>query len=299
MPFDADPKPSATRFRMDDGVELAGDAWGDPAHPPAILLHGGGQTRHAWKRTASVLARHGFFALAVDQRGHGESGWSPDGDYSIDRFAADVRTLAGRFAVKPVLIGASLGGIASLVAEGEADRPLAASLVLVDITPHVDPEGVARIRGFMAAHLEDGFASLEAAADAVAAYLPHRPRPKSLEGLRKNLRCGADGRYRWHYDPAFVRSLDQRTDRARETRLAAAAARLAVPVLLVRGASSELVSETAARDFVARVPGAIYVDVAGAAHMVAGDVNDPFTREVVRFLDRLPSRTAASRRRTR
>jgi pimeloyl-ACP methyl ester carboxylesterase len=290
MPFDADPKPSMTRFRMDDGVELAGDAWGDPAHQPAILLHGGGQTRHAWKRTAHVLARHGFLALAVDLRGHGESGWSPAGDYGIDRFAADVRTLASRFAVKPVLIGASLGGIASLVAEGEAERPLAAALVLVDITPQVDPQGVARVRGFMAAHLEDGFASLEAAADAIASYLPHRPRPRSLEGLRKNLRRGPDGRYRWHYDPAFVHGLDRRTDRAREERLDAAAARLAVPVLLVRGASSELVSEAAARDFVARVPGGAYVDVAGAAHMVAGDVNDPFTREVVRFLDRLPSR---------
>jgi pimeloyl-ACP methyl ester carboxylesterase len=296
MPFDADPKPRVSPFTMDDGVVLAADAWGDPAHPPAVLLHGGGQTRHAWKRTAHLLARHGFFAVAVDLRGHGESGWSPTGDYSIDRFAADVRRIAQQFAAKPVLIGASLGGIASLVAEGEAERSFAASLVLVDITPHVDPEGVARIRGFMATHLADGFASLEEAADAVAAYLPHRPRPRSLEGLRKNLRRGADGRYRWHYDPAFVHSLDHRTDRAREVRLEAAAARLAVPVLLVRGGSSELVSEATARAFVARVPTATYVDVAGAAHMVAGDVNDPFTREVVRFLDRLRSPGAPHRR---
>ena len=273
---------------MSDGIELVGDAWGDPANPPAILLHGGGQTRHAWKRTAHTLARHGFFALDLDLRGHGESGWSPGGDYRIDRFAEDLRTIVATLPAKPILIGASLGGITSLIAEGESERSIAAALVLVDITPRVDAEGVARIRGFMATHLDDGFASLEEAADAIAAYLPHRPRPRSLEGLRKNLRLSADGRYRWHYDPAFVRAMGQRDGGDWERRLSAAARRLRLPVLLVRGASSELVSEETAREFVEQVPGARYVDVKGAAHMVAGDVNDPFTKEVVAFLDQLP-----------
>jgi pimeloyl-ACP methyl ester carboxylesterase len=279
------------RFRMADGVELVADAWGDPARPPAILLHGGGQTRHAWKRTAATLARHGYFALSVDLRGHGDSGWSPDGDYSTDRFAADVRTLAALFARKPVLIGASLGGIASLIAEGEAEHSIAAALVLVDITPRVDPAGVARIRGFMASHIDAGFATLDEAADAITAYLPHRPRPKSLAGLAKNLRLGADGRYRWHYDPAFVHRQDAREDGTREQRLSAAARSLGVPVLLVRGGASELVSEAIAREFVALVPDATYVDVHGAGHMVAGDVNDHFTRAVVQFLDALPDRS--------
>ena len=119
---DVEAGPIERRFRMTDGIELVADAWGDPARPPAILLHGGGQTRHAWKRTAAELERHGYFALSVDLRGHGDSGWSPDGDYRMDRFAGDVRTLAAQFARKPVLIGASLGGIASLIAEGEAER---------------------------------------------------------------------------------------------------------------------------------------------------------------------------------
>jgi pimeloyl-ACP methyl ester carboxylesterase len=274
---------------MADGVELVGDAWGVPDRPPALLLHGGGQTRHAWKRTAAVLAGHGYYAVAIDQRGHGDSGWSPDGNYEIDRFADDARRLATGFARKPVLIGASLGGIASLIAAGEAAAPVAAALVLVDITPRVDPAGVDRIRGFMATHIEDGFATLEEAADAIAAYLPHRPRPKSLNGLSKNLRRGTDGRYRWHYDPAFVRGMPRRTDDDREARLTAAARQLQIPVLLVRGGSSELVSEDIARAFVAQVPNARYVDVHGAAHMVAGDVNDPFTDHVVAFLDGLPS----------
>jgi peroxiredoxin len=275
---------------MDDGVELVADAWGAPDHPPALLLHGGGQTRHAWKRTAAVLAGRGYHAIAVDLRGHGESGWSTDGNYEIDRFAADVRRLAAHFDRKPVLIGASLGGIASLIAAGEAPAPIAAALVLVDITPRVDPAGVDRIRGFMATHIDDGFATLDEAADAIAAYLPHRPRPKSLDGLRKNLRRDTDGRYRWHYDPAFVRGMPRRTDGDREARLTAAGQKLPIPVLLVRGGSSELVSEDIAREFVALMPNARYVDVHGAAHMVAGDVNDPFTEQVVGFLDGLPNR---------
>jgi pimeloyl-ACP methyl ester carboxylesterase len=291
MPARSDMKarPVERRFRTADGVELVADAWGDPTRPPAILLHGGGQTRHAWKRTAAELGRHGYFALSVDLRGHGDSGWSPDGDYPMDRFATDVRTLATQFARKPVLIGASLGGIASLIAEGEAEASIAAALVLVDITPRVDPAGVARIRGFMASHIDTGFATLEEAADAITAYLPHRPRPKSLAGLAKNLRRTADGRYRWHYDPAFVHRQDAHEDAAREQRLSAAAQRLCVPVLLVRGGASELVSDEIAREFVDLVPNASYVDVQGAGHMVAGDVNDHFTRAVVQFLDGLPN----------
>lgn len=281
---------SSTRlqFTMADGVQIAADAWGRPDDPPALLLHGGGQTRHAWKGTAATLAGHGYYAIAADLRGHGESGWSPDGRYPIERFAEDVRTLSAGRRRQPVLIGASLGGIASLVAAGEAAEPIARALVLVDVTPRVDPAGVDRIRGFMAARIDDGFATLEEAADAIAQYLPHRPRPKRLDGLRKNLRLGNDGRFRWHWDPAFVRDISRRTDGDREERMTLAAQRLNAPLLLVRGGSSELVSEEIAREFVAKVPKAHYVDVHGASHMVAGDVNDPFTDQVVAFLDSLP-----------
>lgn len=286
--------PRTTRFIMNDGVGLAADVWGDPGRPAAVLLHGGGQTRHAWKRTAAILAGHGFHTLAVDLRGHGDSGWSPDGDYRIDRFAADVADLCRQLPGRPVLIGASLGGISSLIATGEAPEPIASALVLVDITPKVEQDGVSRIRGFMASHIETGFATLEEAADAIAAYLPHRPRPKSLEGLRKNLRLAENGRYYWHYDPKFVTGIHRRDQGDREARLTACARALRLPVLLVRGGSSELVSEAAARDFLGLVPGARFVDVQGAGHMVAGDLNDPFTDAVVAFLDGLPQERDAA-----
>ncbi len=271
------------RFPTDDGIELAADAWGDPKHPPVIFLHGGGQTRHAWKGTARKLAAHGFHAVAVDLRGHGDSGWSPGGAYSLDRFVRDLRCVAAAFAQPPVVVGASLGGITGLVAEGEGP-PFLAALVLVDVTPTVQFAGVERIRQFMGANADEGFASVEEAAQAVAAYLPHRGRPTSPEGLRKNLRLCPDGRYRWHWDPALLPFSDAELTGSISERLTAAARRLALPVLLVRGGSSELVSQADAGNFLECVPGARHVDIANARHMVAGDDNDRFGAAILEFL---------------
>jgi len=271
---------------------LAADVFGD-AGRPVLLLHGGGQTRHAWRRTAVALARAGWVAYAVDQRGHGDSEWITDGAYAFGDYANDIAAVAAeltrRHGVPPVTIGASLGGIASLLAAGEAVQPIFAALVLVDITPRVDLSGVTKVQGFMRAHARDGFASVEEAADAVAAYLPHRPRPRSNEGLKKNLRLHPDGRWRWHWDPRF---LDGRRpvggDRSEiEARLMAAARRLAIPAMLVRGGASELVQEEHAKEFLALVPHARFADVSGARHMVAGDKNDRFSAAILEFLKSL------------
>jgi len=275
--------PVELRFPTDDHIELAAHAWGQPEHPPVILLHGGGQTRHAWKNTARDLAAHGFYAMAVDLRGHGDSGWSPEGKYNIERFVADLRCVAASCHQPPVLIGASLGGITGLVAEGEGP-PFLAALVLVDVTPTIQHSGVEKIRQFMGAQAVEGFANVEDAADVIAAYLPQRTRPKSLTGLAKNLRRHADGRYRWHWDPALLDFTDQSLTPALSGRLTAAAKGLKCPVLLVRGGASELVSPADAEHFLALVPHARYADISEAGHMVAGDVNDHFGVAVIDFL---------------
>ncbi len=174
----------------------------------ALLLHGGGQTRHAWDKTGLALSRIGWTAIALDQRGHGDSAWIDSAAYSFADYGRDVVAVAGQiatqFGAKPVAIGASLGGIASLASFALTPAPVLAGLVLVDIIPKMDPKGVAHIQGFMRARAREGFASVEEAADAIAAYLPHRPRPRSLAGLAKNLRLHADGRWRWHWDPRFL-----------------------------------------------------------------------------------------------
>jgi pimeloyl-ACP methyl ester carboxylesterase len=284
------------RFVGAQGNTLVGDVFGDRG-PVVLLLHGGGQTRHAWQRTARAIAGAGMTAYAVDQRGHGDSDWIESGAYGFGDYAADAQGLADRLAerhgVRPAVAGASLGGVAALMAEGEAARSgrpaLFSALALVDITPRVDYAGIAKVQGFMRAHTREGFGSVAEAAEAVAAYLPHRPRPRSHEGLRKNLRLHADGRWRWHWDARFLdsRRPDQTYREAREALLADAAKSLKMPVLLVRGTASELVQEDHAKDFLALVPHASYADVAGARHMVAGDQNDQFSSAILEFLNKL------------
>ena len=288
------PLPAAATFKGASGNTLIGEVYGEEG-PPVLLLHGGGQTRHAWKKAGELIARLGRMAYAVDQRGHGDSQWVQDGAYQYEDFAADARTLAdtlaARSGVRPVVVGASLGGMAALIANsGDPNRPEAFSaLVLVDITPRIDSEGVARIQGFMREKLREGFGSIAEAADAVAAYLPHRPKPRSHEGLKKNLRLHPDGRWRWHWDPRFLegnRRIGSGSGEV-ERALVDAARRVTIPTLLVRGASSELVGEEHAKDFLTLVPHARYVDVTGARHMVAGDRNDQFADAIKDFLSEL------------
>ena len=276
-PFDA---PQTIKYKTDAGLNLVADAWGTPDAPPVLLLHGGGQTRHAWGGTARMLASQGRYAVALDMRGHGHSDWAVDGDYYIDAFVADLHSVLCHFTQRPVLVGASLGGITSLLAEGEALESVCAGLVLVDITPRAEPEGVKRIRDFMTSR-PDGFASLDEAADAVAAYLPHRPRPKNLHGLAKNLRLRDNGRYYWHWDPQLMVDNNRRRD---ADRLLNAARALTVPTLLVRGKLSDVVSDATQAEFLEAVPHAKHVDVSGAGHMVAGDQNDAFSKGILEFL---------------
>lgn len=274
---------SRREFRAARGVRLVADAYGATSALPVLLLHGGGQTRHAWRGTAQVLAEAGFYAVSVDLRGHGESDWCEDGNYELDFFADDIRAIAQQLSSAPALVGASLGGLAALICQYR--YALARAVVLVDITPRMEPDGVQRIVGFMRAFPE-GFASIDDAAEVVAAYLPHRPRPSDTSGLAKNLRLGEDGRWRWHWDPRFLSDKPRASRPDYPERINEAARSLEVPTMLVRGRMSEIVSEEGVREFLALVPHAEFVDVEDAAHMVAGDKNDAFCQAVVDFLRR-------------
>ena len=273
-------------FATADGLTLRGDARGDAGAPPVVLLHGGGQTRHAWGGTAQALADAGWRTIAVDQRGHGDSDRSPGGDYSVDLFAADARAIADALDAPPVFVGASLGGLASLLAVGEEPRADAAALILVDVAHRFEPDGAARIANFMHG-APNGFASLDEAAAAVAAYLPHRERPEDNSGLERNLRL-RDGRWHWHWDPQLMppgSSPGERMIRAGILeRAPAAIAALTMPTLLVHGAISDIVSPAIVAEFSELAPRAEIVNVRGAAHMVAGDKNDRFTDAVTDFL---------------
>jgi pimeloyl-ACP methyl ester carboxylesterase len=281
MRMTAAPLEIRTRRFRGDGVEIVADEAGAVGGRTVLLAHGGGQTRRAWGGALQDGAQRGYHMISYDLRGHGESGWAADADYSLAANARDLGRIVEQLGEPPVLVGASLGGLTGLTFAGDGGR--LAALALVDVAPQLEPQGVARISEFMHS-APNGFADLDAAADAVAGYLPHRPRPKDNRGLMKNLRLRDDGRLHWHWDPQMA--MGEQRPLPDAERLRAAARGLTIPVLLVRGRMSDVLSMEGAKDFLGLVPQAEFVDIAGADHMVAGDRNDAFNTAIFDFLDR-------------
>ena len=289
--------PKTLKYNASKQIQITASSFGSARDRPVLLLHGAGQTRHAWHRAAVALANSGWRAISIDARGHGDSTWCPNGDYSIECFISDLKHVTAQLSDEcgqvPAVVGASLGGITALLAQGESDHTLFSALVLVDITPRINSDGVAKILKFMSEH-QHGFGSLQEAGDAVASYQPHRARQrKSNEGLRKNLRL-IDGRFYWHWDPKLLEHVSE-LDTESVDRQRAAARNLSLPVQLVHGQMSEIVSDETANEFLQLVPHASYVNVTNAAHMVAGDSNDVFANAVSKFLGKnLPGAPARS-----
>jgi len=265
-----------------DGLALAVETRGASDAPPVLFAHGFGQTRHAWTRTAEAVAAAGFRAITFDMRGHGDSGHLDGGAYHLEQFLGDLLRVAGSLPSTPVLVGASMGGLLGLALSGETAPPPFRALVLVDITPRWESAGVARMLGFMRAH-PHGFADYGEATAAVAAYLPHRTRHKREHELEPLLRRGDDGRLRWHWDPALLETIAHEGERY-QPRLLAAVRKIEVPVLLVSGGRSDVVSRETIAEFMQLLPHAQHIELPQATHMLAGDANDAFTRAIEGFI---------------
>lgn len=272
-----------------DDLALVADEWNRGAvsaedRPTILMLHGGGQNRFSWKNTGQVLADQGFHVVALDSRGHGDSDRAPQADYSLEALCGDVMNVLDAIDRPVVLIGASLGGLTGILAADEAGPEKVTKLVLVDVVPRFERSGGTRIRDFMFNHVH-GFESLEQAADAIAAYLPHRKGRRNPEGLKKNLRL-RDGRWYWHWDPAFMNMPQERDPFDFVDDLEQAAISLTIPILLIRGKLSDVVSVEGVRDFLEKVPHAEFVELSDAGHTAAGDDNDAFSEAVVQFVNR-------------
>lgn len=280
--------PQTVDFSGVDGITLTADEWNrgsDSAadRPTILMLHGGGQNRFSWKNTGQILADEGFHVVAVDTRGHGDSDRAPGADYAIETLTSDVLHVLDAIGRPVVLIGASMGGLTGLLVADQAGPQQVTKLVLVDVVPRFDKSGSARIREFMFNHVH-GFDSLDEAAEAVAAYLPHRTKPRSPEGLKKNLRH-RDGRWYWHWDPAFLTKPED-DPQIRVEKLEQAAIDLKIPILLIRGKLSDVVSTEGVKEFLEKVPSAEFVELSDAGHTAAGDDNDAFSEVVVQFVSR-------------
>lgn len=269
------------RYSSADGLSLVADVVGPAGAPTVVLLHGGGQTRHSWAGTMRAFAGRGYRVVNFDARGHGDSGWSDTGAYALDDRAADLAAIVAGISGPFALVGASLGGATAIHAVAGGLRP--AGVVLVDIVPHPEPAGIARITGFMRGH-PDGFATIDEAVAAVAAYNPDRASPADPGGLGRNLRPTDDGRLRWHWDPRILADAPEVHHGVLQQSAAVLATVTGLPVLLVRGLRSDVVSDAGVAAFRAMMPRLQIVDVAGAGHMVAGDRNDAFAAGVMAFL---------------
>lgn len=285
-----------TFFVGNNNLALQATRFGDLDAPVVLLLHGGGQTRHAWADTGRALAAKGYCAIALDARGHGDSAWCPQGDYSASALIGDLRAVLGSLPCAPYIVGASMGGLTAMLTLAEHPEPACRGLVLVDVAPRLEHDGVRRIIEFMRRY-RDGFDSLEQVRDAVAAYNPARKAPSDPQGLHKNLRKDSSGRLHWHWDPAFLdHAVIPEGDESMfgQARLDRAARRLSLPVLLIRGYHSDVLSEQGAQELMKLIPHAQYRVLEQAGHMVAGDRNSIFTAAVERFLSDLESNDAST-----
>ncbi len=278
---DADPsiEPFARYFRRGDGGRLKAEQWGEEdAGPALVFLHGGGQNRHAWRATAERFAAQGYTTLIVDQRGHGESERARTSTYVVDEMADDVVRICRTLRTPPVLVGASMGGILSLIAEGELAPGSCRALVLVDVVPEVTRSGIQRVHDFFRASA-GGFADRRQAHRVLTTYAVHRePTPAST---RRNLEMGPDGRWYWHWDPDFARTVDVFHDGQRMQR---ALQRVAVPVLVLRGEHSDIVPASAVADLHSLNQRIRVAEVPGATHMITAESNDTFADVIESFL---------------
>ncbi len=274
------------KFQTSPNFFIVADTFGNPDDKPVIFLHGGGQTRHSWGDSAQIVADAGYYSIALDARGHGDSSWSDEGNYRIEDLGSDLKSVIAQLGKRPALVGASMGGLTSLIAEGESETSIASAIILVDIAPKAEQKGIERIFAFMSSN-KHGFASIDEAAAAVSTYLPNRTKPKDHSRLEKNLRLREDGRYYWHWDMKMLelwKSITPDQQISNEARMYQAAKNLKVPTMIVRGGMSDVVSEKVMAEFLDEVPHVRSVNVSDAGHMVAGDSNHAFTHAVLDFL---------------
>jgi esterase len=260
--------------------------WGGRGRSPLLFLHGGRLTAHTWDLVCLAL-RGENHCLALDQRGHGDSEWSPSLDYGPEAHARDIDAWIDHLgAVEPVLIGHSLGGLHAMTYATRAARRIA-GVVLIDVGPGVQAAGARRIIDFGAN--DPSPASLDEFVQRAVAFNPRRDPRLLRRSLLHSLRRLPDGRWTWKYDhrrlgPDYYASTQASIEQLRES-----VGSVSCPVLVVRGAESDVYSDTEAAAFASALPDGRWVKVESAGHNVQGDnplglvqVLAPFLREIAR-----------------
>ena len=254
--------------------------WGAAEQPPLLCLHGITQTAHSWDEVAAELSSD-YRVLSFDQRGHGDSDWAPDGDYTRHTQAADVDVISAALGLPPfVLAGMSMGGINAVTFTARHAEKVRA-LIIVDVSPEIQVRGVENIRSFIQA--SDELDSFEAFVERAHQFNPRR----SLENIRSrltyNLKQLPNGKWTWKYDKA-LRSGERSFQASALLNLWDDVRAIRCPTLIVKGGDSDILSAESAAKLQAAIPNSRLAVVPGAGHSVMGDNPGAFVAAVREFL---------------
>jgi pimeloyl-ACP methyl ester carboxylesterase len=256
---------------------------GQAAAPPVLCLHGITQTAHSWDEVAEDLGRD-FRVLCLDQRGHGDSDWAPDGDYRRETQAADVAAIIEALRLPPfVLMGMSMGGINAITFTARhPDRVKA--LVIVDVSPEIQSRGVENIRSFIQA--KDELDSFEEFVERAHQFNPRRSLENIRSRLSHNLKQLPNGKWTWKYDKT-LRSGERSFEASALSNLWEDVRAVRCPTLIIKGGDSDILSRESAEKLQAAIPNSRLEIVPGAGHSVMGDNPAAFVAAVRKFLGAL------------
>ncbi len=275
-----DPAPPVDRFCTVDGLRLHYLDWGIAGNPPLVLVHGRAVTAHTWDFFSLAMRAH-FHVYALDQRGHGDSAWAPDGDYRRERHADDlVAFVDARRLDGMVLVGHSLGGAVSLLAAPRLAGKLRA-MVIADSTlgPRRGPSPVGQfIEG------QDVFPSLEAFAAHAHRFNPRRDLTRLLASLRHNTMQLPDGNWTWKYDKR-LRDPRHPSSPPDYPAMWQALRTAPCPVLIVRAGERSHINDDLLPEIHSLAPRVELVTVPDAGHSVMGDNPKGFAAAVTTFLN--------------
>jgi esterase len=271
--------PYRSRQTVLRGMRFHFTEWGEDGAPEVLLLHGGNQSSHSWDLVSLHLADR-YHVYALDQRGHGDSEWSRELDYSGEAMASDALALiASEGLVDPVVFGHSMGGWVTLTLALMAPD-VASALVVVDMGPELSKDGTNVVRDFVTHNVE--FDDLEVFLENVARYDPFRSRAHIARTVKYNMLCRADGKY--------VSKVDHRRLHGSDVGFTLEdMARISQPTLVVRGAESNVLMPAAAERFVTKLPKGRLITVANCGHNVHSQNTPGFLEAIRPFLTSLGS----------
>ena len=256
--------------------------WGSAGSPPIFALHGGHQSAHSWDLVSLHLAAR-YHVIVPDQRGHGDSEWARNCEYSNQEMAKDAAALIRTLGVeRPVVMGHSMGGRNALLM-ALANPGLCRALVIVDVGPEISDEGRRTISSFVRENVE--FDDLDHFVENVQRYDPYRSREHIQRTVKYNLFRRADGKYVSKCDraPRQLGLLERQT--APDALTIDAVRSLDLPVLVVRGESSNILTPDAAERFVQALPHGRLVTVARCGHNVHSQNTVGFVEAIEEFLE--------------